>query len=390
MMQLRRISLVQWHLLVRADLDVWGDTAILGKNRSGKSTLIDLIQAVMTGGSARFYRFNRSAGEAGGRSERTLRGYCLGQLNEHESLRREAITHIGLVFDDTDGLRPPVSIGLCIEATAQDEVHIVGRYIGPGILLDTSMFVNAADDGQVSSAPWALTRERLEMACKACGTELLHTDTARNHIRDYMRLLFTGRRASDPERFVRAFVLALSFEDMRSVEYFVHNYLLERNDIDIGELRESIQRYREIQRDIHELEQRLEALRAIQRLITTFAELLEREAIARGVVALANLIEAGSALLGTLADQRAKAASLKAIADEIERQDKEIAIVQGEIDSLNDELRAQDQASERAVVSGRLQVAEQARDGLWPGFRAIRKRGARDDLAPTPRCAGLD
>ncbi len=55
MMQLRRISLVQWHLLVRADLDVWGDTAILGKNRSGKSTLIDLIQAVMTGGSARFY-----------------------------------------------------------------------------------------------------------------------------------------------------------------------------------------------------------------------------------------------------------------------------------------------------------------------------------------------
>ncbi len=226
------------------------------------------------------------------------------------------------------------------------------------------MFVNAADDGQVSSAPWALTRERLEMACKACGTELLHTDTARNHIRDYMRLLFTGRRASDPERFVRAFVLALSFEDMRSVEYFVHNYLLERNDIDIGELRESIQRYREIQRDIHELEQRLEALRAIQRLITTFAELLEREAIARGVVALANLIEAGSALLGTLADQRAKAASLKAIADEIERQDKEIAIVQGEIDSLNDQLQAQDQASQRAVVSGQLKVAEQARNGV--------------------------
>lgn len=72
MMQLTRIVLVQWHLFAREDLDVSGDTAILGKNRSGKSTLIDLIQAVMTGGSRKYYRFNRSAGESGGgRSERS-------------------------------------------------------------------------------------------------------------------------------------------------------------------------------------------------------------------------------------------------------------------------------------------------------------------------------
>ena len=57
--------------------------------------------------------------------------------------------------------------------------------------------------------------------------QVLYADNARNHIREYMRLLFTARRASDPERFVRAFVLALSFEDMRSVEHFVHNYPLQ-------------------------------------------------------------------------------------------------------------------------------------------------------------------
>jgi hypothetical protein len=390
MMQLRRISLVHWHLLARADLDVWGDTAILGKNRSGKSTLIDLIQAVMTGGSARYYRFNRSAGEAGGRSERTLRGYCLGQLNEHESLRREAITHIGLVFEDTDGIRPPVSIGLCVEATAQEEVQIVGRYIAPGIRLSTSMFVDTLDGNRVSSAPWVLTRERLEAACKNSGTELLHTDSARNHIRDYMRLLFTGRRTSDPERFVRAFVLALSFEDMRSVEYFVHNYLLERNDIDIAELRESIQRYREIQRDIHELEQRLEALRAIQSLIAKFAALLEREEIARGVVRLANLIEAGAALLGNLADQHAKAASLNITTDDIERHDTEIGLLQEEIESVNAQLVAQDHASQRAIVSTQLKSAEQIRNGVVARLqtrfvsaaRATTLLQQRDALAP--------
>lgn len=364
MMLLRRISLVQWHLLGRADLDLWGDTAILGKNRSGKSTLIDLIQSVMTGGSARFYRFNRSAGDSSGRSERTLRGYCLGQLNEHESLRQQSITHIALVFDDPEGVRQPVTMGLCIEATAQDEVQIVGRYIVPGVRVDTGMFVDTLNDGQLISAPWTLVRERLETACKAIGKQVLHTDTARNHIRDYMRLLFTGRRASDPERFVRAFVLALSFEDMRSVEHFVHNYLLERNDIDIGELRESIQRYREIQRDIQELEQRLEALTAIQALIVKFAEMLEREEVARGVVRLASLIEAGAALLANLSDQRAKTASLTATNAEISRYDSEIATLQKELESLDAQFLAQDQASQRAVVSGQLKVAEQARNAV--------------------------
>ena len=71
MMQLRRISLIQWHMLGRADLDLWGDTAILGKNRSGKSTLIDLIQVIMTGGSARFIAsIARQARAAGALSAR--------------------------------------------------------------------------------------------------------------------------------------------------------------------------------------------------------------------------------------------------------------------------------------------------------------------------------
>ena len=106
MMQLAHIALVQWHLFGREDLAVGGDTAVLGQNRSGKSTLIDLIQAVMTGGSRRWYQFTRSAGETGSRkSERTLRGYCLGQLNEHEFLRQESVTHIVLTFDDPDGMR---------------------------------------------------------------------------------------------------------------------------------------------------------------------------------------------------------------------------------------------------------------------------------------------
>ena len=140
MMELRRIVLVQWHLLAPADLEVAGDTAILGQNRSGKSTLIDLVQAVLTGGSGKYHRFNRSAGEGGGRSERTLKSYCLGQLNDDTFLRPNGSwTHIGLVFDDPEGRRPPVSLGLCIEASLQHGFEVVGRYVAPGIRIDSGM-----------------------------------------------------------------------------------------------------------------------------------------------------------------------------------------------------------------------------------------------------------
>lgn len=365
MMQLAHIALVQWHLFSREDLAVRGDTAILGQNRSGKSTLIDLIQAVMTGGSRRWYRFNRSAGETGSRkSERTLRGYCLGQLNEHEYLRDEAVTHIVLVFEDLSGKRPPVSVGLCIEASTIEEANVVGLYVAPGVRVDTAMLVEEVEDGQQRSAPWSLLRVRLEQSCAANGTALIRPDGPRNHIREYMRQLFTGRRHSDPERFVRAFVMALSFEDMRSVEGFVHNFLLARNDIDIAELRNSIQRYRDIQKDIHELERRLEVLRALAVLVVEFVDLLEREETARGVFRLAGMIEAGGALFANLAEKRATQAELDATQREIERHDAEIEALKQQQDSLHAQLAAEGVASKRAVVQSQLRGEELARNAV--------------------------
>ncbi|MDX8506247.1 SbcC/MukB-like Walker B domain-containing protein [Mesorhizobium captivum] len=371
MMQLVHIALVQWHLFSREDLAIAGDTAILGQNRSGKSTLIDLIQTVMTGGTRRWYQFNRSAGETGSRkSERTLRGYCLGQLNEHEFLREEAVTNIALVFADPQGVRPPVSVGLCIEASATEEAQVVGRYIAPGIRVDTDLLVEQLEGNKQRSASWALVRDRLEQSCNAKGTALIRPDGPRNHIREYMRQLFTGRRHSDPERFVRAFVMALSFEDMRSVEDFAHKFLLAKNDINIGELRESIQRYRDIQKDIHELERRLAALRVLAELVARFISLLEREEIARGVARLAGLIEAGSALLANLKERRDNRASVGQTQHMIERCEDEIKSLIEQQDSLVAQSLAEGVAGKRAVVQSELRAVELAQEAVAQRLQA--------------------
>ncbi|QFY61477.1 DNA primase [Rhizobium grahamii] len=362
MMQLSRISLVQWHLFGREDLDISGNGAILGQNTSGKSTLIDLIQAVMAGGSPRYYRFNRSAGETGSsRSERTMRGYCLGQLNEHHVLREQSITHIALVFDDPTGMRKPVSIGLCIEASATEDAQIVGRYIAPGVRIHTDMLVEDLADGQQRSAAWSLVRSRLEQTCAERGTTLLRPDGARNFIREYMRLLFTGRRHGDPERFIRAFITALSFEEMRSVEDFVRRFLLEKDDIDIGELRDSIQRYRDIQKDIHELERRLESLRNMQKLVGEYVVLLEREDIARGVESLAALIESGAVLIAKIRALREKTIALNHVGSESARLDDEQKMLREEEEVLQAQIAALDVTSQKSILTAELRLKEQAR-----------------------------
>ena len=70
---------------------------------------------------------------------------------------------------------------------------------------------------------------------------------------------------------MRAFVLALSFEDMRSVEHFVHNYPLERNDVDIGELGSRSNAIARLA-GYPGARKRLEALTAIQALIVEFTD----------------------------------------------------------------------------------------------------------------------
>lgn len=387
MIELRRIVLLNWHMMTRADLDVTGDAAILGQNRSGKSTIIDLIQAVMAGGSPRLFRFNRSAGEGGGRSERTLAGYCLGQLNEDTFLRQEARSHIALVFEDTSGDRPPVSIGLTVEAVRGQPAEVVGHFVAEGLRVGTAMLVDEAEGGLRPTA-WPALRRRLDQACISGGGRLNTHEDAKSFIREYMRALFTGRRTSDPERFVRTFVAALSFMDMTSVEQFVHRYLLEPRRIDIAELRQSIRRYREIQTTIANLEARLEALRSIRAQVDRFDELLAEEEACRAVGRTALLVEAVGAMLAHVHELRTKSRELEQVLQSLERLDAEIAREQQALQAVQDQLKADGAASQRTIVEGQIREIEREHAAVMTRLgnrhmataRAVQLLGLRDRL----------
>ena len=144
MKELRHLAMVNWHLFDVEDIEVGGHIGVLGENRSGKSTILDMAQVVLTGGSRHFQRLNAVAGDGRGRtsSKRSVVGYCLGMLGDDQRRRDEARTYIALGFVDSEGARPPVSIGLALEARkSETNETVLGRFVVVGRILTTQDFI---------------------------------------------------------------------------------------------------------------------------------------------------------------------------------------------------------------------------------------------------------
>ena len=78
MMQLRHIAMVNWHLFDVEDIEIGGHAGVFGENRSGKSTILDMAQVVLTGGNRNLQRLNAVAGDKGksrGASKRSVADY---------------------------------------------------------------------------------------------------------------------------------------------------------------------------------------------------------------------------------------------------------------------------------------------------------------------------
>ena len=79
--RLTRIHALNWYGY-KDTIPVEGNLLLAGVTGSGKSILMDLIQFVLVG-DQRLVRFNQSA--TGDRSDRSLKGYCLGDTKEEEN-----------------------------------------------------------------------------------------------------------------------------------------------------------------------------------------------------------------------------------------------------------------------------------------------------------------
>jgi Putative exonuclease SbcCD, C subunit/P-loop containing region of AAA domain len=365
MMELRHIAMVNWHLFDVEDIEVGGHAGVFGENRSGKSTILDMAQVVLTGGNRNVQRLNAVAGDKGknrGASKRSVVGYCLGTLGEDERRRDQARTYIALGFEDTDGERPPVTIGMAIEARkSESNETVLARFVAVGRIFTAEDFVEAREDGRFP-AEWDDIRSRI---IKAVGEDnfINHRDNTVHYVREYMRHLvphvsFVGEQNANSLQ--KAIVNAMTLDHDQTATEFVRDYILERNNMRVGELRESIRTYRNINETIRKMREKLDALKALRSILAELEDAHERKYREHWIARRAGWLAAWAANRAIKDRLRAACAKRDAAKEELTFLDEEIRGVDREIERLNIAILEHDNKSGRHALQQAARIAEQA------------------------------
>lgn len=383
MMELRRLTLVNWHLFDVEDIEVHGNFGILGENRSGKSTILDMAQVVLTGASKTYLRLNAVAGEgAKGRaaSKRSVHSYCLGALGDGAFRRPDALTYVALGFEDTVGGGPPITIGLAIEARSSETAEtVLGRFIVVGKLLTTNDLTERRSDGRYPM-PWDDAKAAMIEAVGPANV-FNHRDKAIDYVREYMRRLVPSLPSAEQHAsaLLKAIVNAMSLNQGYSATEFVRRFILEENPIRIGDLRTSIETYRSVNRTIVTLREKLEALHELRGYVGQFEDSQNKKALEEWLHYRARW----------LASRATNRAHLEEIASAqrflaAEEDDREIALegireAKREVEKLINAIAA------HAAQSGRAQWeatrARSASSAEMIGAELRRRRQATSDLA---------
>lgn len=278
---LNRIILVQWYLLEAIQIDIEGNTAIVGPNAAGKSSILDAVQAVLMGGNMNMIRLNASAGE---KSKRSLMEYCLGMVRDSTDdndsdlqPRQSATSYIILSFRDSD-TQEETAIGLAMHAQLAGRVfNIDGRFIAPRSSLILRDFIEKSGDSEMP-IPWERVKANLRQRCKTQGTELQLMPDGERFVREIGEELSYQGRSFEPKRFAKNLQNAITFNPklFNDVSQFVRRYILDDHPIKVKELQDSLRRYRDIETKTKEVKAKIDSLKIVQIIYGEAARQLDR------------------------------------------------------------------------------------------------------------------
>ncbi|WP_420600483.1 SbcC/MukB-like Walker B domain-containing protein [Neptuniibacter sp.] len=262
MKQLNRIILVNWYVLGAVEIPIKGNVAVVGPNGSGKSSLLDAIQTVLMGGNKRHLSFNASAGE---KSERSLRTYCLGFLDDDgkkNTARHDSLCYLALSFFDTETAKE-TTVGVAISAsTASADEDVLGRFILPDCAVTLDDFTEKQGGGRLPKS-WETVRANL---MKQCPDMILEKRSSRFVKELVSHLSYDSQMPNDDDKFVKNFKNALKFVPIDSPTRFIREFVLDENIVHVGAFRKSLDEYRAMETKTREVANRIGELEKVQEL----------------------------------------------------------------------------------------------------------------------------
>ncbi len=267
--RLSRIHALNWYGY-KDSIPVEGNLLLAGVTGSGKSILMDLIQLVLVG-DQRLVRFNQSA--TGDRSDRSLKGYCLGDTKQEENgvaqfMRQSAITYVALEFTWPSG-RKAETWGLRIEfhSTAETQGKVTPFFIPTKT--ERSDFLDAEKRPLDSTAFKAF----IEAHSGRLFTEGIDA---------YLRDMAQPAHLNFDRNILRSLLpTAMSFTFLKRFNEFCRHFILPDDKLDVSDVTSSYRTFLGYERDLTELNDQFEKLKIIREIFTRLTELRRDRALAR-------------------------------------------------------------------------------------------------------------
>jgi len=399
MKKLNKIVLVQWYLLSAIEIPVRGNLAIIGPNASGKSSILDAIQTVLTGANKNRVTLNPGAGE---RSRRSIREYCLGVVDDpsvSSSIRprEQATTYLALGFLD-EATGEETCAGIAFTASLSDpEEHVEGRFIVPGLSVSLDDFIRETPAGR-ETIPWAEVKLNWNRQARLAERVRYPTQSGRFTRELFGELSEDKGFPNDDEAILKNLRNAIVFSPITDTTEFVRRFILEPDDsLRLGELRRALKNYRDMSKKAEEVALRIEDLAAIDGICDSVAKAQRTHAISSWLSHAAQ-VERILELLGPdqdlleAAEERLQSAigEVGVLEDAIKRDITELARKRATLENSNLEQRRQKleldrknaENEERSVLNA-IAIAKRT-------LRALPDRKSVLDVAPAPLAKAIE
>ena len=250
MKKIKKLRLINWHFFDDQEISFSDINVITGENGTGKSTILDAIHYLQSGGTC---EFNSAAKTL--HSSRTVENYLRARVGgeKQEFIRdsRDIIGHVVIEYDNTT-TRKPFVLGCVLQLSD-------GRLLNPvfytidGESYDDNLFFTP--EHEVKSF------DELEKTARSMGIPLKIVGQKRQSEKARKREVFQALGIS--EKYETLFAKAIGFGDLGEISRFATDFLLPETKLDLSSIKDSMDAYRDIQQQVAKEKERADELKPI-------------------------------------------------------------------------------------------------------------------------------
>lgn len=265
MRKIKKLRLINWHFFDDQEINFADINVITGENGTGKSTILDAIHYLQSGGSCKFnYAANNLS--SGRTVENYLKARIGGEKREFIRDTGDIIGHIAIEYENTTS-RKPFVLG-CVLQLSNGQLLAPIFYKIDGDTYNDNLFFTKEKEVK--------NYDELEKTANSMGLPFTIVGQKRQSEKARRKAVFDALGVS--EKYETLFAKAIGFEPLQDISRFATDFLLPETKLDLSSIRDSMDAYRDIQHQVEMERQRADELKPIADYKDRYEENLVKEA----------------------------------------------------------------------------------------------------------------